>query len=151
MTNIRTRLWTAFLGAAMALTALGTVPAHAAAGAAQRIEVTGEVIDSWCYLTEIMYPEGTAHHQCAIWCAAGGIPVGILADDGTVYIVLKFEDDTASVANTTVMEIQSHRVRVEGELYARDGINYLVVNRVLGDEGVVKLTHDDYGIQPFGE
>ena len=31
------------------------------------------------------------------------------------------------------------------------GINYLVINRVLGDDGVVKLTHDDYGIQPFGE
>ncbi len=151
MTNIRTRLWTAFLGAAMALTALGTALGTVPAQAAQRIEVTGEVIDSWCYLTEIMYPEGTAHHQCALWCAAGGIPVGILADDGTVYIVLKFEDDTASVANATVMEIQSHRVRVEGELYPRDGINYLVVSRVLGDEGVVKLTHEDYGIQPFGE
>lgn len=151
MTNIRTRLWTAFLGAAMALTALGAALGTVPAQAAQRIEVTGEVIDSWCYLTEIMYPEGTAHHQCALWCAAGGIPVGILADDGTVYIVLKFEDDTASVANATVMEIQSHRVRVEGELYPRDGINYLVVSRVLGDEGVVNLTHDDYGIQPFGE
>ena len=151
MTNLRTRLWTAFLGATMALTILGTTLGTVPAQAAQRIEVTGEVIDSWCYLTEIMYPEGTAHHQCALWCAAGGIPVGILADDGTVYIVLKFEDDTASVANATVMEIQSHRVRVEGELYPRDGINYLVVSRVLGDEGVVKLTHDDYGIQPFGE
>ncbi len=151
MIQTRTRLWTAFLGAALALTALGTALGTAPAQAAQRIEVTGEVIDSWCYLTEIMYPEGTAHHQCALWCAAGGIPVGILADDGTVYIVLKFEDDTASVANATVMEIQSHRVRVEGELYPRDGINYLVVSRVLGDEGVVNLTHDDYGIQPFGE
>ena len=154
MTGIRTRPWTAILGAAalgaaMALAVPGTAPAQAAMG--QRVEVTGEVIDSWCYLTEIMYPEGTAHHQCALWCAAGGIPVGILADDGTVYIVLKFEGDAASVANATVMEIQSHRVRVEGELYPRDGINYLVVSRVLGDEGVVNLTHDAYGIQPFGE
>ncbi|MHA1153106.1 MAG: hypothetical protein ACTSQ7_10670 [Alphaproteobacteria bacterium] len=147
MTNIRTQLQPAILGVAMMAAVLGTVPANAA----QRVEVTGEVIDSWCYLTEIMYPEGTAHHQCAIWCAAGGIPVGILADDGTVYIVLKLEDDAASVANPAVMEIQSHRVRIEGELYPRDGINYLVVNRVLGDEGVVKLTHEEYGIQPFGE
>ncbi len=143
MTRIRTRLWAAFLVAASVLAA----PAQAA----QRVEITGEVIDSWCYLTEIMYPEGTAHHQCALWCAAGGIPVGILADDGTVYIVLKLEDDATSVANPAVMEIQSHRVRVEGDLYPRDGINYLVVNRVLDDQGVVKLTHDDYGIQPFGE
>jgi len=147
MTNIRIRLWTAFLGAALALTALGTVPAQAA----QRIEVTGEVIDSWCYLTEIMYPEGTAHHQCALWCAAGGIPVGILADDGTVYTVLKLGDDSTSNANPKVLEIQSHRVTVEGDLFARDGINYLLIDRVVGDEGIVKLTHDDYGIQPFGE
>ncbi len=138
----------ALLGVAILFAALGTVPA---AQAAQRVEITGEVIDSWCYLSEIMYPEGTAHHQCAIWCAAGGIPVGILADDGRVYIVLKFEDDSTSVANPAVMAIQSHRIRIEGELYPRDGINYLVVDRVLGDEGVVKLTHDDYGIQPFGE
>ena len=135
----------------VALPAFGAAFGAAPAQAAQRVEVTGEVIDSWCYLTEIMYPEGTAHHQCALWCAAGGIPVGILADDGTVYIVLKFEDDATSVANPTVMEIQSHRVRVEGDLYTRDGINYLLVNRILGDEGVVKLTHEDYGIQPFGK
>ncbi len=145
MTRIRMGLWAAFIAAAPLL----APPAGAATG--QRVEVTGEVIDSWCYLTEIMYPEGSAHHQCALWCAAGGIPVGILADDGTVYIVLKLEDDTTSVANPAVMEIQSHRVRIEADLYLRDGINYLVINRVLGDEGVVKLTHDDYGIQPFGE
>ena len=146
MTSIPARLSAAALGTAMALTALGATPAMA-----QRVEITGEVIDSWCYLTEIMYPEGTAHHLCAIWCAAGGIPVGILADDGTVYIVLKFVGDATSVANPAVMAIQSHRVRVEGDLYPRDGINYLVVTRILGDEGVVKLTHDEYGIQPFGE
>ncbi len=138
----------ALLGVAMLLAALGGIPA---AQAAQRVEITGEVIDSWCYLTEVMYPEGSAHHLCALWCAAGGIPVGILADDGTVYIVLKLEDDATSVANPAVMEIQSHRVRIEGDLHLRDGINYLVITRILGDQGVVKLTHEDYGIQPFGE
>lgn len=151
MTQTRTRLWAALLGLAMLVPAFGTAPAQAAMAAGERVEVTGEMIDSWCYLTEIMYPEGTAHHQCAVWCAAGGIPVGILADDGTVYIVLKFEDDATSVANPTVLEVQSHRVRVEGDLHVRDGINYLLVSRVLGDEGVVKLTHEDYGIQPFGK
>ena len=131
--------------------ALGAGATAAQAAAGQRVKVTGEVIDSWCYLTEIMYPEGTAHHQCALWCAAGGIPVGILADDGTVYTVLKLGDDSTSNANPKVLEIQSHRVSVEGDLYARDGINYLLIDRVVDDQGIVKLTHDDYGIQPFGE
>ena len=131
--------------------ALGAGATAAQAAAGQRVKVTGEVIDSWCYLTEIMYPEGTAHHQCALWCAAGGIPVGILADDGTVYTVLKIEGDSTSNANPKVLEIQSRRVTVEGDLYARDGINYLLIDRVVDDQGIVKLTHDDYGIQPFGE
>ncbi len=131
--------------------ALGAEATPAQAAAGQRVKVTGEVIDSWCYLTEIMYPEGTAHHQCALWCAAGGIPVGILADDGTVYTVLKLGDDATSNANPKVLEIQSHRVTVEGDLYARDGINYLLIDRVVDDRGIVKLTHDEYGIQPFGE
>ncbi len=150
MTRIRRVLLAGLVCIALgAVLGAGTAPAQAAAG--QRVEVTGEVIDSWCYLTEIMYPEGTAHHQCALWCAAGGIPVGILADDGTVYTVLKLGDDSTSNANPKVLEIQSHRVSVEGDLYARDGINYLLIDRVVGDEGIVKLTHDDYGIQPFGE
>ncbi len=119
--------------------------------AAERVTVTGEVIDSWCYLTEIMYPLGTAHHQCAIWCAAGGIPVGILDDDGQVYIVLKIGDDTDNVANPSVLDIQSHRVTVEGDSFERDGITYLTIDRVIDDEGIVNLTADEYGIQPFGE
>ena len=60
--------------------------AHAAGG--KRMTVTGEVIDTWCYLTEIMYPEGTAHHRCAVWCAAGGIPVGLKDDDGDLSILI---------------------------------------------------------------
>ena len=134
---------------AVAVAALWLTAAQAAAP--QRVEVTGEVIDSWCYITEIMYPEGTAHHQCALWCAAGGIPVGILGDDGEVYLVLKMGDDTTSVANPTVLDIQSHRVRVDGDLYLRDGMKYLLVDRIITDAGIVNQTHEEYGIQPFGE
>ena len=115
---------------------------------AERLTVTGEVIDSWCYLTEIMCPLGTAHHQCAIWCAAGGIPVGILDDQGKVYIILAFDDDQSSVASPAVLDIQSHRVTVEGDAFERDGMAYLVVDRLIADQGIVNLSHDDYGIQP---
>ncbi len=126
-------------------------PANAATGATgQRVSITGEVIDSWCYITEIMYAEGTAHHQCALWCAAGGIPVGILGDDGQVYMVLKLEGDATSVANPAILKIQTHRVTVDGDVYDRDGIRYLVVNEVVDDSGIVKQTHEEYGIQPFG-
>ena len=136
-------------GAALAGAVLAaTSPAQAAA---QRVTVTGEVIDSWCYVTEIMYPEGTAHHLCAIWCAAGGVPVGIKDAEGNVYMVLKYEEETDNVANPKVLEIQTHQVTVDGDLFERDGVKYLLVNKVVADDGIVNQTHEDYGIQPFGE
>ena len=142
---------TRLLATLIALT-LGALALPAAAVMTpERVKVTGEVIDSWCYITETMFPEGSAHHQCALWCAAGGIPVGILGDDGQVYMVLKMGDDATSVANPAVLKIQSHRVSVDGDLYTRDGINYLVVSQVVADDGIVKVNHEDQGIQPFGE
>ena len=135
---------------AVALAVGSVYPAHATA-TPERVKVTGELIDTWCYVTEIMYAEGTAHHKCAIWCAVGGIPVSILAEDGTVYMVLKVEDDDTSVANQRIAKIQTHKVTVEGDLYKRDGVNYLIVNAIADDHGVVKLTHEEEGIQPFGE
>lgn len=133
---------------AAALTAGLCASALAAKG--ERVKLTGEVIDTWCYITEIMFAEGSAHHLCALWCAAGGIPVGILGDDGKVYMVLKIEDDGNNVANPSVLKIQSHQVSVDGDLYVRDGINYLVVNQLRDDKGIVKINHDEWGIQPEG-
>ncbi len=136
--------------AAVMLIGILAAPASQA-GAMKRVQVTGEVIDSWCYLSDIMYALGTAHHQCALWCAAGGIPAGILGEDGQVYVVLKLGDDSRSVANPAIMEIQTHKVTVDGNLIERDGINYLLVDEIVGDAGVVNQTHEEYGIQPFGE
>ncbi len=118
--------------------------------AVERIQVTGEIVDTWCAITGIMYAYGTAHHQCAVWCAAGGIPVSIKSADGTFYMVLKIEDDTTSVANPTMLNVQTHNVTVDGELHKRDGVNYLFVSKVADDKGIVNMTHDYYGVVPFG-
>jgi hypothetical protein len=120
---------------------------HAAEG--QRVTLTGELIDTWCYTSEIMYALGTAHHKCAVWCAVGGIPVSIRTDDNQVYVILKVEEDDTSVANPRLVQIQTHQVTVNGDLYARDGVNYLIVDQVADDHGIVHVNHEDFGIQPF--
>jgi hypothetical protein len=135
--------------AGLALVLSLAAPAHAAAPT--RVQVTGEIIDTWCYVTEIMYALGTAHHQCAVWCAVGGIPVSVLGEDGNVYVVLKVEDDDTNVANPRIVNIQTHKVTVDGDLYERDGVRYLIVTKVADNQGIVNLTHEEYGIQPFGE
>jgi hypothetical protein len=133
---------------AAALAAIATWPAIAAQG--ERVQVKGEMIDTWCYFSGVMGgPEavvGTAHHTCAIWCAAGGIPVGILAEDGTVYMVVRWQGDP-QVTGGTLLDIQSHEVVADGVLHRRDGINYLLVEQV-ADNGITDLSHQDFGVTP---
>ena len=129
---------------------LTALPSHAAEGT--RIQVKGEIIDTWCYYSGVMGgPDavtGSAHHTCAMWCSAGGIPVGLLSEDGTVYMVLKIANDTRSARGDTMLRLASHSVEADGIAYERDGINYLVVSDVVSDLGITKHNHGDYGPVP---
>ncbi|MCA8878599.1 MAG: hypothetical protein KDA73_01315 [Rhodobacteraceae bacterium] len=139
--------------AAIAASALGVavLPAPVLA-AGERVTVKGEIIDTWCYYSGVMggpdAVQGTAHHTCALWCSAGGIPVGLLGEDGQVYMVLKIADDANSAGGDTQLRLASHEVTADGMLYERDGIKYLVVADVVSDAGVTNLTHADYGPVP---
>lgn len=123
-----------------------------AATKVEPIEVKGEIIDTWCYLSGVMGgPDavvGTAHHTCALWCAAGGIPVGVRAEDGTVYMVLKIKGEDPLAQTDTIMEIQSNVITAKGQHYVRDGVNYLVVEEVVANDGTTNKNHEDYGPIP---
>lgn len=127
---------------------VGLMAFAASAATPQRVKVTGEIVDTWCYITEIMYAQGTAHHKCAVWCAVGGISVSIKGTDGKIYMVLRVEGDDTSVANPKIVKIQTHHVTVDGDLYVRDGVNYLIVNKVADDKGIINMTHKEHGVQP---
>lgn len=119
--------------------------------AAEPVTLDGELIDTWCYFSGVMggpeATQGTAHHTCAIWCAAGGIPVGLLTDDGTVYIVLGFEGEDP-LASDALLDVQSHRLTVAGTAYARDGLNYITIASVEADHGITNENHEDFGVVP---
>ncbi|MEM7523884.1 MAG: hypothetical protein AAF360_09050 [Pseudomonadota bacterium] len=122
------------------------------AAAAETITVKGEAIDTWCYFSGVMGgPEavvGSAHHTCALWCAAGGIPVGLLAEDGTVYMVLKLGADDATNGGDKLLTIASHELTATGEHHVRDGVNYLIVNEVVADAGITNLSHEEWDVTP---
>ena len=124
-----------------------TLPAWAQSS---RVQIKGELVDTWCSVTGIMFAQGTAHHQCAVWCAAGGIPVSIRTAEGAYYMVLRIEEEDSNSSNPRYVKIQSHEVNVDGELIERDGVKYIFVSKVLDDQGVVNLTHAEHGIEPFG-
>lgn len=138
------------------LTAVACLGALAGTAQAQdqgeRIQIKGELIDTWCYFSGVMGgPDavvGSAHHTCALWCSAGGIPVGLLGEDGLVYMVLKIKDDDTSASGDTLLSLASHQIEADGLYYKRDGIHYIVVEEVLADAGVTYKNHEDYGPVP---
>ncbi|MEL6289777.1 MAG: hypothetical protein AAFQ42_01785 [Pseudomonadota bacterium] len=131
---------------------VGIARADTTTTAAQRVTVTGEMIDTWCYYSGVMGgPEavvGSAHHTCALWCAAGGIPVGLLTEDGEVFLVLKLENAGTADGADTVLAVQSNTLTADGMLYKRDGLNYLVVEKIVNNAGVTNRNHTDFGVVP---
>lgn len=154
--RLRSPLARALLGSSFAflagigLAALLTPRAEAEGAAGIRAVIEGEVVDSWCASSGIMYAQGSAHHQCAVWCAVGGIPIGILDREGQLTLVLQREGASDNVAEPGLLEIQSQRIRAEGTLIVRDGVRYLLIERVAALQGVVNATHGQWGVQPFG-
>lgn len=149
---MRRGLWVAALvTAALAGLAAGRdAVAEDAIAIAKRVQVTGEVIETWCSVSAIMYAYGTAHHQCAAWCTAGGIPVGLKDKEGNYYMILKIEEEDSNVANPRMAKFISHDVTVDGDLIERDGVKYLLITKVADDNGVVNRTHEENGVVPFG-
>ncbi len=149
MTDLRSAFTGLFIAAMGA--GAGVLPASAAQDG-EKITVTGEFIDTWCYFSGVMGSQdavvGSAHHTCAMWCSAGGIPVGILTEDGTVYMVLKLGEDTTSNGSDTLLSMASDTVTADGTFYARDGINYIVISGIARNDGITRLNHEDLGVVP---
>lgn len=138
-----------FLASLSLVSGLMAAPAFAAG---EEITIRGEFIDTWCYFSGVMggpdAVQGTAHHTCAIWCSAGGIPVGMLAEDGTVYMILSIEGDDQNASGQRQLDLASHVATVDATLYARDGLNYITIDTIVEDEGIVNLNHVDFGVVP---
>ncbi|MCS6852816.1 MAG: hypothetical protein NZ700_16785 [Gemmataceae bacterium] len=59
--------------------------------AGKPITVTGEIVDLACYLQ--VGKHGDKHRDCGQKCVRNGQPVGLLLDDGTVYLLMDEEHD----------------------------------------------------------
>ena len=57
----------------------------------EAITVTGEVIDLSCYLQ--VGKHGDKHKDCGQKCVRNGQPIGLLLEDGTVYMLMDEEHD----------------------------------------------------------
>jgi len=88
--------------------------------------VTGEILDMKCYMTS--GDHGPGHKDCAAMCIKGGAPMGILAEDGKVYLLVEGKNDAAAFE-----EAKKHAgetVTVTGTLSEKNGVQALIVTEV---------------------
>ncbi|MCW5892546.1 MAG: hypothetical protein KIT14_18690 [bacterium] len=90
--------------------------------------VTGEVVDMSCYLGHPETGRGAGHRKCAETCAKKGLPMGVLAEDQTVWLLLEDHDNPKAYA--TALEGAAKTITVEGRKVTVGGVNGIVVEGV---------------------
>jgi len=105
------------------LSLFGPIQLHAA----ETVQVTGEIVDTYCYA--LMGAKGESHRQCAIECLQKGIPAGIL-EDGTnkVYVLLPNKDK--SPLPKGVIDKVAKKVTITGRVYTSGGSQFLTVESI---------------------
>ncbi|HTG80580.1 MAG TPA: hypothetical protein VL949_01445 [Geobacteraceae bacterium] len=106
-------------------TALGLVTIlGGVAFGADKITVTGEVVDTYCYSTAGAKGEG--HRACGLTCAAKGIPVALL-ENGTDKLYVLLPKKNATPVPKEVVDKMGRQVTVTGMAYTVGGNQFLTV------------------------
>jgi hypothetical protein len=93
---------------------------------AKGVTVQGEVLDMACYMAH--EGKGPQHAACAAMCLNAGQPMGLLAKDGTVYLLTGDHDDTSAFVKAK--EFAGKNVEITGETANRAGIKAITVKSV---------------------
>jgi hypothetical protein len=93
------------------------------------ISLVGEIIDLSCYLQ--VGKHGDKHRDCGQKCVKNGQPVGLLLEDGTVYMLMDEEHNPRRDGMTTfrqqAFDLMAHIVTVHGTLTEVEGLKALYV------------------------
>ena len=100
--------------------------------------VTGEVIDLACYFDNGAC--GPKHAACAAMCIASGLPVGLKANDGTIYVLIGKQIPPSAqltaqheTLNAELAPLAAKIVTVSGTIVSRKGVS-VIENAEVRDE-----------------
>lgn len=97
---------------------------------AVKVTMTGEIVDMACYSAH--EGKGAKHAACAKECVLGGAPIGLLTEDGKVYLLL--ENHSKPKLKKPYKEARgkvTETVTIMGDRYDRGGVPAIVVNMVM--------------------
>jgi len=110
----------------LALFALPLMAQGHAMAAGDEMTITGQVVDMNCHTTN--GASGPAHKACAQACAKAGVPLGILASDGTLY--LPVSSKPGDPQNSKLVQFAEAKVKVTGTHRLVSGLHTIEIKTV---------------------
>jgi hypothetical protein len=114
------------LGLVVALALVGVTSSTARAQGMEKkgkeVSLTGaQVIDLHCYTAGGL--KGDAHKECAVACAKVGVPLGLLSQDGKIYVpVASGPMNNQAKLTEKLQPYAEGLVNVKGTLFERNGL-----------------------------
>ncbi len=93
----------------------------------KEMTISGTVIDLSCKFAFNL--TGDNHRMCAQMCADQGVPLAILADDGTLYLPVSTGMPGAS-ENAQLKPHAEHKVTVTGTVFEAGGAKAIQISRI---------------------
>src|SRR5215211_1793070 len=108
------------------LVALFNTAAPMAQPKGERVTVTGEVVEIWCYLEA--GDRGAAKKACATACAKAGNPIALVDDKGQLYLLAGLKSHQP--AHELLLDKMSERVTVTGTLVKNANAQMIYIESV---------------------
>jgi hypothetical protein len=93
-------------------------------------EFVGEILDMACYIGR--GARGPSHKRCAQKCAEHNMPLGILTDDGAIYLL--YPKHGAEEDFEAVKKLAGAKAKLTGKSHEKDGIKGLEVHSAVAAE-----------------
>ena len=91
------------------------------------VTVTGEIVDSKCYMGVMNPGQGKVHRDCAARCLSGGVPpIFVTFDRGDQLLLIG--PDRRPLARSDLREFVAEPLTIDGELLAEGDRRLLMTN-----------------------
>ena len=108
------------------LVGIFTTAAPMAQPKGERVTVTGEVVEMWCYLEA--GDRGAAKKACATACAQAGNPIALVDDKGQLFVLAGLKSHQP--AQELLLDKMSERVTVTGTLVKNPNAQMIYIESV---------------------
>ncbi|MEK7382313.1 MAG: hypothetical protein AAB262_03400 [Elusimicrobiota bacterium] len=87
--------------------------------------ISGELLDMACYMAH--EGKGKKHAKCAAACVKGGAPIGLLTQDGKVYLVVGDHENEKPFLEAKALA--GLNAKITGTVFTRGGLTAVIVSK----------------------